>query len=421
MLDNIQLTPQQAAAADRFGEWLEKFQSGEASRPYFVIEGYAGTGKSFSVRSIIDRFELRPQYMTFTGKAALVLNRYSQVGATTIHSAIYRLKQVPDEVFRRLYEELDGDPENEELQKEIEELKQPVFELNPEAFDDSGVELIVLDECSMVDEDMLNDLLTFGIPIIALGDPGQLPPVKGTGSLFKGVPDARLTDILRQALESPIIQWSMWARERRPLPTTDPDTWREDEASKFPKAMVDDYMALVDDHDVVICWKNKTRQNLNSFIRKKRGIGEVLPVPGERLIVTKNDRTLGIVNGQFIVVEEIGNVMDTYVEVTAWPEDEELRGEHPLQLKVLRACFEEYVNPEAWKSLRPWDFKGTHQCDFGYAITCHKAQGSQWPRVLIFEEGVFNWNKNDAQERRAEWLYTAITRAVNKFTMVAGR
>ena len=416
----IILSPQQEFAAAALSQFLEDYPN--TARPFFVLEGYAGTGKSFSINELIRRQNLSAQYMTYTGKASLVLNKYHNLGATTIHSAIYKLVQVSDAVFKEMYEKHDNaesDDEKKEIAEKIKELQELNFELNTEAFEEDRPDLIVLDECSMVDKETLDDLLSFEIPIVALGDPGQLPPVKGTGALFTGAADATLTEILRQAKDSPIITWSFYARNKRTLPSTDPRTWQQDAVAKIPKAMCDTETlnALFDDHDQVICWKNKTRQQMNWWRRKQLGYLGTFPNEGETLIITKNDRDLNLVNGQFVTVLEVGELMDNYIELVVRPEGED----REVQLKVMRACFEEYVDPDAWTKVRPWDYRGNQQADYGYVITCHKAQGSQWPRVCVVEENVFNWHKNNAQDRRAEWLYTAVTRAIEKVTVVVGR
>ena len=424
----IVLSEQQEVAAHNFFEWLDAYNAGEPNiRPYFVLEGFAGTGKSFCVAELVRRTGLRPRYMTYTGKAALVLNKYNPgLDARTIHSSIYRLVSVGDGTFKRLFEQLEKaqtDEARKEIQKEIDDLRKPRFELNEEAFEDENIDLFVLDECSMVNQDILDDLLSFGLPIIALGDPGQLPPVKGEGALFRGLADARLTEIRRQALDNPIIQWSMWARNSRTLPMTDPDQIMADRAAKCPKDLfsMDELNQLMDQHDMTICWKNATRQFLNLMRRKHLGFygqSNVYPVPGDTIIFTKNDRTAGVLNGLFATVVEVGNLMDMYIELKVRLETQAPDAE-PIPVKILRACFEVYVDPDAWKSVKPWDYRDRQQCDYGYAITCHKAQGSQWDRVIVFEENALNWPK--AQDERAKWLYTAVTRAAQKITIIAGK
>lgn len=419
IVQDITLSPQQEIAAAALSQFLADYPN--TARPFFVLEGYAGTGKSFCIAELIRRQGLYARYMTYTGKAALVLNKYHNLGCTTIHSAIYRLRQVSDAVFKEMYEKYEEAEEDEKkaLGEEIKELEQLNFELNHEAFDEDTPDVIVLDECSMVDSEVLDDLLSFKIPIVALGDPGQLPPVKGTGALFTGPADAMLTDILRQAKESPIIEWSFYARNQRTLPATDFDMWQQDLVSKVPKAMVtnEQLTKMFDHHDQVICWKNVTRCKMNWWRRRSLDYKGIYPNVGETLIITQNDRDHNLVNGQFVEVTEVGELMDNYIELKVAVTDED----REVKLKIMRACFEEYVNPDIWKTVRPWDYRGNQQADYGYTLTCHKAQGSQWPRVLVVEENVFNWHKNNAQARRAEWLYTAITRAMEKVTVIAGR
>ena len=166
--------------------------------------------------------------------------------------------------------------------------------------------------------------------------------------------------------------------------------------------------------------KNITRQNLNQERRTHLGhaeINPIYPVVGEQLIITKNDRDLGLYNGQFCKVIELGKEYPNFIETLVETEEHD----DPVKLRLHKSTFELYHNPNAKDNYKAWDYRDTHQADFGYVVTCHKAQGSQWDSVLVFEENVFNWYKNDAQTQRARWLYTAITRAVNKVTIVAGK
>lgn len=424
MLDEIILGREQQLALDKCRAWLDAFPN--TRKKFFVLQGFAGTGKTFTFNKIVSELKRTPAFMAYTGKAALVLRQYSNVPANTIHSTIYKLDDVPMEVFKELYDKLEKETSEEtkkQIEAEINELKKPKFVLNEQAFNPE-IDLIGLDECSMVDDDILNDLLSFGIPIVALGDSGQLPPIGGEGALFRGTPDATLTEIRRQALDSPIIKWSMWAREQRPLPATiDVDKWKELECAKIPTAFVDDSFLekLFNYHDVVLCWKNKTRANLNMIRRRQLGFAEqnsMYPVPGETLIVTRNDRALGVFNGQFVTVLSIEREFDNYIEMKV--EAETIDGSIEKLLKVHRVTFEKYSDKNAANKYRPWDYRGTQEADFGYAITCHKSQGSQWGKVLVFEENVFNWGGSDNKELRARWLYTAITRAAKKLTIISG-
>lgn len=421
----VALTPQQEQAAQAAESWLKQFKAGTAARPYFVLEGFAGTGKSFSLREIISRLELEPAYMAYTGKAALVLRKYSGVDATTIHSQLYKPRIVGEEVFRELIKRRDeaDDAEKKLIQAEINELQKPKFVLNEQAFED--VDALVLDECSMVDDTILADLISFRKPIFALGDPGQLPPVRGEGALFSGPADARLTEVLRQAQDSPILSWSMKVRQMQQLPATDPDSWATDAASKVFYSTLDPgtFNKMLLSHDAVICWKHVTRRRLNTHIRKLKGFYQqsiTFPVVGDTLIITKNDNELGIFNGMFCEVVEEPKLFEGYLEVMVRKETD-APGDNPTKLTLLNANFEEYHDEKAWEKTQPWNHKGKQRADFGYALTCHKAQGSQWDSVLVIEENVLNWFKPGIQEERARWLYTAVTRAAKKLTMIYGR
>lgn len=418
MTQPITLSEQQQAACDRFAEWYEAYP--EVPRKFFVLQGFAGTGKSFTVNHIMEQLELAPVYMTYTGKAALVLQKYSKLDARTIHSTCYRYIPPNAKQLEELYDaRKDASGEAlKDIDTKLKQMSSPKFEFNPHAFEEDPPDVIVLDECSMVDEDILNDLLRYEIPIMALGDSGQLRPVHGTGALFTGPPDAELTEIRRQALQSPIVDWSMRARTKKALPPTDPQNWRNDEAAKISVGIARSLLQdLFDAHDIAICWKNATRQSLNSTRRQQLGFHGTYPRKGERLQIIKNDKEKGLFNGQFADVVDVGELTDYGMDVIIQPEGVD----EPMTVSLMRAMFDEYFDSDAGKSVPPWEFRKHVQADFGYAITCHKAQGSQWDNVLIFEENVFGWNKPGNLELRAEWLYTAITRAVKKLTLINGK
>lgn len=415
----ITLSEQQEAAALAMQEWFNSFP--DVPRKFFTLQGYAGTGKTFTINEIVRRLHVRASYMAYTGKAALVMRKYAHVPAKTIHSTIYTYVKPEKEEFEELYKKRDETEDlgkKEAITKQIKELMQPRFELNDSAFEENGTELIVLDECSMVDEKLLDDLLSFKLPIIALGDPGQLPPVAGTGALFTGVPNSVLTEVRRQSLDNPIIAWSMLTRAERTIPYTDLGTWREDKAAKVPRNFLSppEFWEMVQDHDVTICWKNKTRQNMNQWIRQRMGFYEKdgqYPIAGEKIIFTRNDRANGLFNGLIADVVERLDEYDNTIEYKVKTEE----GKEQV-VKLMKYVFQEYTNPQAKEALRPWDFEGNQEADFGYVLTCHKAQGSQWERVLVIDENVLNWPK--ARPERAKWLYTAITRAADKVTIVTG-
>ena len=156
----------------------------------FRLFGYAGTGKTTLARHIADGVEGEVKYAAFTGKAALVMRNKGCDDASTIHSLIYRARETRDE--------------------------QPTFELWDDA-PASKAKLIVIDECSMVDAELGRDLMSFGCPLLVLGDPAQLPPIQGGGFFTDSEPDAMLTEVHRQAQDDPIVRLSMDVREGREL------------------------------------------------------------------------------------------------------------------------------------------------------------------------------------------------------------
>src|SRR5215212_1240576 len=174
-------SPQQDAAMKAVADWLRR-----GDRPVFRLFGYAGTGKTTLARHIAEGVDGDVAFGAYTGKAALVLRTKGCADASTIHSLIYRSRESDE-----------GGPQ---------------FVLNRQS-QAAKAALIVIDECSMVDEELGRDLLSFGTPVLVLGDPAQLPPVKGGGFFTTELPDVMLTEVHRQARDNPIIRLSMTVRE----------------------------------------------------------------------------------------------------------------------------------------------------------------------------------------------------------------
>src|SRR4051812_25783556 len=147
-------SPEQDAALKAVAAWLKAKPGRGNTPPVFRLFGYAGSGKSTLAKHLAEGVEGKVLFAAFTGKAALVMRRKGCEGAATIHSLIYR-----------------------PLGTSVE---QPSFELWDDA-PASKAQLIVIDECSMVDADLGRDLLSFRIPLLVLGDPAQLPPIQGGG------------------------------------------------------------------------------------------------------------------------------------------------------------------------------------------------------------------------------------------------
>ncbi len=361
-----QWSSEQSGALDKVRAWL---RAGEPQ--VFRLFGYAGVGKTTLARHIAEGAPGEAAFAAFTGKAALVLRSKGCAGASTIHALIYRAS-----------EGLEG---------------APTFTLNHDG-PASKVGLIVIDECSMVDADLGRDLLSFGKPILVLGDPAQLPPVKGGGFFTEARPDVMLTQIHRQAQDNPIIRLAQIVREGGEL-----DYGVYGETRVIRREDVEAPMVLESDQALV--GLNKTRRLYNQRIRTLRGLLEPLPVAGDKLVCLRNDRAKGLINGGLWRVEALGGVRKDFVRMSVRSEDEPSRG--LAKVNVLKAFFEGNEADLPYPVRRESD-----EFDYGYALTVHKAQGSQWGSVILFDES------RAFREHRARWLYTGVTRAARRLIVV---
>jgi exodeoxyribonuclease-5 len=250
----------------------------------------------------------------------------------------------------------------------------------------------------MVDAELARDLLSFGKPILVLGDPFQLPPVKGGGYFTEAEPDVMLTEIHRQAADNPIIRLSQIVRSGGEL-----KEGRYGETRVVRRGAID--AAEVLSADQVLVGVNRSRRAYNHRIRHLTGFTESLPVAGDRLVCLRNDRAKGLINGGLWRVEAQGGVQKDFVKMTLRSEDDGARGS--VKVAVLQAFFAGTEGELAYALRRESD-----EFDYGYALTVHKAQGSQWDNVMLFDESFA------FREHRARWLYTGLTRAARKLTLV---
>ena len=356
---------EQKRALDKVGRWL---RAGEPQ--VFRLFGYAGVGKTTLARHVAEGAAGEAAFAAFTGKAALVMRSKGCAGATTIHALIYRASD--------------------------SEEGSPTFKLNHDG-PASKAGLIVIDECSMVDADLGRDLLSFGKPILVLGDPAQLPPVKGGGYFTDAEPDVMLTHIHRQAQNDPIIRLSQIVREGGALSY---GVYGESRIIRRAEVDAADVLAA----DQVLVGVNRTRRAYNARIRALRGVTEALPVAGDRLVCLRNDRVKGLINGGLWTVETLHAMRKDFVRMTVTPQDE---GGRSARVSVLKQFFEGAEASLAWPLRRESD-----EFDYGYALTVHKAQGSQWDNVMLFDESAA------FSEHRDRWLYTGLTRAAKRLTIV---
>lgn len=400
---------QQDAIADIL-RWLK-----DPSRQVYILMGSAGTGKTTLAKHIASLFNRRVIFTAYTGKAAYVLRSKGCEGATTIHSLIYHsrdkgtssLKEM-EQQLQKLIEELREDELNEDkielhprvrdlkvqIKAERENVQRPFFVLNEES-EIKSAGLVICDEFSMVDSKMAEDLLSFGVKLLILGDPYQLPAIGGAG-YFTNVenPDFRLTEIHRQAKDSPIIRMADEVRQERKLNIGD-----YGDGCSFIDERLDPQEVLR--YDQILVGKNKTRHSTNARIRQLKGIEEKYPISGDRLVCLNNNHDTGLLNGAIYKVLKLNGVMDMKVHMDVIGEDSKFAQE-------VMAHEHYFLGDEP-----PWFEKREAECfDFGYALTVHKSQGSQWDNVLLFDESFC------FRQDRWKWLYTGITRAAKRITVV---
>ena len=386
-------SPKQQQALDSVGDWLKN-----KDKPFYYLAGYAGTGKTTLARHLAQ--DLKTAFGAYTGKAALVMQKHGIPTARTIHSLMYKLVPPNEAKIKELEDSIKDQGFSKDLIEELKRLKQPRFEINEES-ELYDVDLIVLDEISMVNEEMGNDVLSFGKPVLVLGDPMQLPPVKGTGYFLSERPDALLTEIHRQAEGNPIIALSKHVREKGNVPVNFADN-----AGRVPRQRSEDF---TDGSYQFLTGKNVTRNNLNQRLRAKLGYSGIYPQPGESLICLKNstkDRQL--YNGMFVVVNEVTALEDNFL----LPLD--ITTEMSVSYEDVPALASIFDNSPPIDEVPYFIIKEREQFDYGYCITVHKAQGSQFDKVVLFDDGFLSWKADD----RRRWLYTAVTRAVDEVYVV---
>ncbi len=390
----MEWSPQQVNALQKVKNW------DTTNQQVFKLFGYAGTGKTTLAKHIAETFGGNVGFGAYTGKAASNLTK-SGCPARTIHSWIYAPSQSSEKHLRELKAQLEDTLKTEDeshflvinirqaIEDELENLKRPYFTLRLDS-EIRHLKLFIIDECSMLDQFIAEDILSFGIPVLVMGDPAQLPPVKGKG-YFMDNPDVTLTEIHRQAKDNPIIQLAWDIRTGKSLK----HQYVGEFVSVLPKKGFP--VAEIAKFDQVLCGTNKTRFMLNRKIRKSLGIDDNLPVKGEKVICLKNNLDRNLMNGELFEVEDSMQVSNLEVNLT-------LRGEVvPAHTRIFWGEKEQ---------IPFYDLKDSEQFDYGYAITTHKSQGSQWPSVCVVDESYIS--RGDAMK----WLYTAVTRAENNVTVL---
>lgn len=387
-MSKLTFSKQQHRVINTLLDWFKTSQ-----RDYITLGGYAGTGKTTILAHIgklihKEKKDIKIAFCSYTGKASRVLERklnetgynFSQDYIGTIHRLIYRpILDSRDNILG------------------WEKIPQEEF----------NASLIIVDEASMVTQDIWRDLLSFDVPILAVGDHGQLPPIEGTFNLMEK-PQIKLEEIYRQEKENAIIQVSEIARKSGEIPFKEFDRSIKKIHKTDPTTqdILRDIFESFNENTMVLCGYNRSRIKLNRDIRSLH-FDKAIPQTGDRVICLKNNRNMNIFNGMTGSILDISKqskqdfkYYDT--EIALDYEDNNFWG---------KISIDQFNSP----TLVDLKIKDLNYFDFGYALTVHKAQGSQARRVVVFEE---RFSKMD-DETFSRWLYTAVTRAQEELYIIA--
>jgi len=365
--NDLELTDQQELAIEKAVDAIADKKS------IFKIGGYAGTGKTTVLKQIIAscKTKLNAEAMpcSFTGKAALRMILKGVIDAGTIHSLIYRYDRVNDKFYKRSKHEIEGD-------------------------------YFLIDEASMIAKDIWNDLLSYQKPIILVGDPGQLEPVGDDPRLMQNA-DIVLDKIHRQAELSSIIQLATNVRHKKLIKFND---YNKNEVI-FANESSDQLLGSV---DIILCGRNNTRISMNRQLRALKGFDtKKILNNGESIIVLQNNRKFSVFNGEIWTVEKIVSTEKTFgVDVIKAMCINDLK-----EQRVLNFVAKQFGSAQSMIK----DTKRAYNyvfADYGYCITTHKSQGSEWNNVLVIDEQCPIWDKY-------RWRYTAVTRAAKELTIVS--
>lgn len=372
----IQLTDDQLTAITNAGVWYQHEHG-----PVYAIGGYAGTGKTTIIKEII-RTHTHAAVCAFTGKAVSVL-KHKGVPATTMHSLMYYAEK-----------DLDG---------KITFHRRAQLPTN----------LVIIDEASMVNRMLYEDLCSFHPRILLVGDPGQLEPIGKDPSLMAN-PDFVLQTIHRQAEQSDIIQFSILVRSGK-----SPLLFKQQNCDQVEVGDYRRFVEVAGEVDQCICGYNKTRHYINVEMRKARGFNTMpvwydsldfelpsgMPQVGDRVICLQNNRTVGVFNGLMGTIQEVHKTFTGWMVADILDEAGTLHKQLDVALDFFGNSKTEWIKGER-PTVTYWDY--------GYCVTCHKAQGSEFDSVAVFEQIHPKW---DAKR----WRYTACTRAAERLVYCVPR
>jgi exodeoxyribonuclease V len=405
---NIRLTDSQEKALTAFSNWaktLDKEEYGLA----FRLNGEAGTGKTFLVKEfikVLKENKLSVATVAFTGKASSRLQELTGVPSCTIHRLIYDFSSMSDiKYFESSEDESKAYDENRTLNQVISK------------------ECIIIDEYSMLSREIIKDMIDLGKILIFVGDLNQLAPIGEEtitndefNDMFKNeIPTYELTDPLRQDIYNPIL--SLARKVKNGLLTlkefdTDHElSMAKVRVSKDPKL---DPILFSRDENIIITYTNRLKNQLNRAVRKSLKFKNLLEID-EKIIIMQNNKENALFNGEMYRILEVGEQQQhlgfKYCSITidVGDTDRVVRQRinvwlNPLEDGIYRYQTTQEQQQDKYEQYKM--FKSLTQIAYGYAITCHKAQGSEWETVYI--------RYDDCKYDKKRWLYTAITRAKSK-------
>ncbi len=408
------LSPEQSVVYERIREWLK-----ETTPTTMTLGGYAGVGKTRLLGVLANELAgvRRTAFCAYTGKATGVIRRnLYEAGCTGVTtSTLHGLIRFPyvDKGNGRI--------------------------LGWGKRDVVDYDLFVVDEASMVDRSMYEDLVSYGKPILAVGDHGQLPPVYTDGFSLMSDPVLRLEKIHRQAESSPIIALSQQVRTTGSIPPIQNTKELQRHAAVNLQSIV---QALYTNKNAnpeeicVVCFTNARRVGCNELIRKTRWGTNYHPDPqvGDLVICLRNTEAR-IFNGMRGVITSCHDYTVHHWYMTVLFADDEIEVSGPVckyqfgrgatlrdfdeHLKCMVASVTEYNETHGTKRaipkhpLKSWKEIGL-LFDYGYALTAHKSQGSQFDNVLVVADQIPQPYTPDMCARA---LYTAVTRASKYLTV----
>lgn len=370
-----------------------------SSEQIFQYTGGPGTGKTYLLHHILQSIGVDPERiapMAYTGQAAIVMRGNGLPNARTIHSSLYETVETyeknPDGTYKR-------DPY----------FNKPITRLEFVPRDLENIDLFILDEGSMIPVEMAKEINSRGKKIIVTGDLDQLPPVFGDSGYLVSGTIYKLTEIMRQQRNSPIVYLSQLALQGKPI-----QRGIYGNCKVVYEKELTDYEII--HSDIMICGKNVTRDMINNNYRHNIiRTNSTVPLEGERLVCRKNNWNIGTPDGlnlangligTVIKQPDVSSVSDKSYTIDFLP----FMGEYPFYDLL---CDYKYLNAstEERKILKNAKYSIGEKMEYAYAITTHMSQGGQFNNGIYVEE-------NLGRNLQRALNYTGITRFKNSLIYV---